>query len=459
MSGKKSLQKKPSAPARSSRERVRVSIQAAAGKIETDRTSVPQSSAPPLVRGLERQRHDSESKSASLGVRLKRTKTLFAALEDLAEAGVWEVDPSRNEFRYSANLAKIFGLPLSPGTLPFAELACRLEPEDPESVEARIAEVLNSGLSMVHYSEHAQTSEGARNCRTVYIPLPACDSYDARVAGITQDISAVRDAEDKVRCLTQRLLSAQSEEQRRLSRNLHETVSQTIASVKLTLGKIGRSLPDGASDAARGVEAACELVEDALREVRTVAALLHPPLLEEAGLCAALRSYVRSFSERSGLRITLKCPGRLARMAGEIEVSVFRIVQESLTNIHRHARAKNALIRVTQSDRLMSFDVCDDGVGIPEHDETGAPFVPYGVGIAGMRERVHHLNGAFRIHGIRGGGTVVSVSLPIEPNPKNSVSGANQNARTNPAPSANAPAPARPHRPHARYSSVPRANR
>jgi signal transduction histidine kinase len=217
-----------------------------------------------------------------------------------------------------------------------------------------------------------------------------------------------------VRRLSHRLLSAQGEEQRRLSRNLHETVSQTLCAVKLTLGKIGRSLPDQATDAARGVEIARELVEDALREVRSVAALLHPPLLEEAGLFAALRCYCRAFSERSGLHITFKCPESLVRMPGEVEVSIFRIIQESLTNIHRHAKAKKALIRISQSHRLMSFGVCDDGVGIPQHDECGAPCVPYGVGIAGMRERVRHLNGSFRIHGIKGGGTVVSVSLPID---------------------------------------------
>ena len=395
MSGKKSLNKQSRNSVRSPRTGARLSFSRRGSDIE-------------------RGRRDSLSKSAALSDRLLRAETLLSGLEDLAGAGTWEFGSARRDFCYSANLAKILGLPLSSDSLPLAELADRLEPGNPESIEARVAEVLSSRVSMVHYSEQNQSNGRARNRRTLFLPLPSGDSSAPRVVGITQDISSACAAEDEVRALSHRLLSAQSEEQRRLSRNLHETVSQTLCAIKLTLGKIGRSLPDQATEAARGVAIACDLVQDALREVRSVAALLHPPLLDEAGLCAALRSYTRTFSDRSGLDITVNCPDRLARMEDEIEVSVFRIVQESLTNIHRHAKAKNALIRISQSDQLMSFDICDDGVGLPESSEPGVPQVPDGVGIAGMRERIRQLNGSFRIHGIHGGGTVVSVSLPIQ---------------------------------------------
>ena len=401
---------------RSSRTRARLNFSRRESERERARKSAPAASTSQFIRG--RGRRSAPTEIAALSARLLRAETLLDAVEQLASVGIWELDQTRQDFYYSPTLAKILGLPLPSGPLPLSSLAEQLDPGNPESVQARIGEVFSTCASSIQSAEQTETFGGRRNHRTLFLALPSDDSSRPRVLGVTQDISAVRAAEDEVRRLSHRLISAQAEEQRRLSRNLHETVAQTLAAINLTLGKISRALPEHPREAARGVQSARSLVEEAIREVRSVAALSHPPLLENCDLGAALRGYSRAYSERSGLHISFKCPPRMIRMPREIEVSILRIIQEALTNIHRHAKARNAGIRIIQSQHLISCDICDDGIGLLKCNGSGAPYVPYGVGIAGMRERIQQLNGSFRIGPVRDGGTIVSVSLPFEAQPK-----------------------------------------
>jgi signal transduction histidine kinase len=331
--------------------------------------------------------------------------------------GTFEVDPSSRSFCYSENLAKILGLPAPAGPLPIDALAEHLEPANPSGVRAHINDVCDTGASSIQVGERRPFGD-ARHRRTLFLPVRSGDEPADHVLGIAQDISALRIAEDEVRRLSHRLLSAQVDEQRRLSRNLHETVSQTLAAIKLSLGKIGRSLPAEAAVTARRVDTTRDLTEDAIREVRSVAILLHPPSLDDAGLCAALRVYTRAFSERSGIRVSLSCSAAKVRMPREIELALFRIVQESLTNVQRHAKAQRASILVKQPDHRVTLEIRDDGVGISQRPGSRVLVIPYGVGIAGMQEHALQLNGTFRMHSIPGRGTVVSVSLPIALKPE-----------------------------------------
>jgi signal transduction histidine kinase len=156
------------------------------------------------------------------------------------------------------------------------------------------------------------------------------------------------------------------------------------------------------------------LVRDMSKEVRTISHLLHPPLLDEAGLASALRWYVDGFAQRSRIKVDLDMSEDFGRLPAEMETAIFRVVQESLTNIHRHSGSPVAKIRVRQRHEEVLVQIEDEGKGIPpekqaEMASSGTP----GVGIRGMRERLRQLGGTLEISS-NGGGTVVTVRLPVE---------------------------------------------
>jgi signal transduction histidine kinase len=170
-------------------------------------------------------------------------------------------------------------------------------------------------------------------------------------------------------------------------------------------------------NAVKALEECVQMVNELSRELRTLSHLLHPPLLDEAGLESALRWYVHGFAERSGIRADLDLPADLGRLPPDVETVVFRIVQESLTNVHRHANSPTATVRITRNRRSVRVEVQDRGRGMPAENDGGTR-TSLGIGIQGMRERVAQLGGKFEI---RSGaqGTVVLAVLPessVSPN-------------------------------------------
>ncbi len=285
---------------------------------------------------------------------------------------------------------------------------------DSTDIERRLRKIAESGEVVFRYSELPVPNRESTIRRTVYVPSMDEDGEPTCLFGITQDVTFEKNAEENMRRLSHRLLTMRNDEQRRMARSLHETASQTLAAIQLTLGKIARALPANAKTAAAGVKAARALTNEALHEIRNVSSLLHPPLLEEAGLAAALVSYVRAFSDRSGVRFHTQIPESLARMSPEVEITIYRIVQESLNNIYRHAKAKRCWLVVEQTATRFIFEIRDDGMGLQRFDESKFANALLGVGIAGMRERVLQLSGTFDIQSTRGRGTTVHVEIPIE---------------------------------------------
>jgi signal transduction histidine kinase len=231
------------------------------------------------------------------------------------------------------------------------------------------------------------------------------DHLQIRVAERTADLER----------LSSELLHLQDEERRRTARLLHETVAQTLAALKMDLGVIKRS---GKSDGAASdfaVEEALSLTDHCIREVRTVSHLLHPPLLDEAGLALALGWYIAGFEQRSGIKTKLELPDALVRLSRQVEMTVFRIVQECLTNIHRHSESHTARVCIHEVNGALIVEVSDQGHGMPIEAQTNqdAPHALFGVGIMGMKERVKQLGGRMEIKsGVDG--TTVRVELPCE---------------------------------------------
>ena len=155
------------------------------------------------------------------------------------------------------------------------------------------------------------------------------------------------------------------------------------------------------------------LTDEAMKQVRTISHLLHPPLLDEAGLASALRCYIDGFSERSQIEVALEIPATLSGLSEEMELSIFRVVQECLTNIHRHAGSPTAAIRITQNEACLRIEIEDAGKGIPPERESLLGLSAHtGVGLRGMRERLRQLGGTLQIQSI-GHGTQVIATLPV----------------------------------------------
>jgi signal transduction histidine kinase len=231
---------------------------------------------------------------------------------------------------------------------------------------------------------------------------------------VVQDIDARKQAEDAVRKLSGRFLQLQDEERRRIARSLHESAAQTVAALAMNLARMERmQLPPHAAEA---LADSLELVSEASREIRTLSHLLHPPLLEEAGLPSALRWYVEGFGSRSNVKVELEA-SEVGRLPTELEITLFRIVQEGLTNVHRHSASATAAVRLRKAGPEIVVEVEDHGQGIPAgllERVQGVSAGGVGVGIAGMRERLAQLGGTLEIES-GPQGTVVRARIRSEP--------------------------------------------
>lgn len=233
------------------------------------------------------------------------------------------------------------------------------------------------------------------------------------VTSAIRDITERKRAEESVRLLSGQLLHLQDQERRRLARELHDSAGQILVALGMNLSLVESGDGDLAPNAAKAVKDSLSLVQQLSRELRTIAHLLHPPLLDEVGLASGLRSYLEGFTERSKIKVDLELPEHLGRLPQDSETCIFRIVQECLTNIHRHSESPVARVRITRTDGQVIVEVQDKGKGIPSEKcaamDSGSSL---GVGIRGMRERLRQLGGTLEVNS-NGEGTVVIARLPL----------------------------------------------
>ncbi|MCU1239449.1 MAG: hypothetical protein JWO71_175 [Candidatus Acidoferrum typicum] len=219
---------------------------------------------------------------------------------------------------------------------------------------------------------------------------------------------------DVVRELSARLLQIQDEERRRIARELHDSVGQMLAAVSMNMAHVHHEAAALGPDARKALEDNAELLEQLSSEIRTISHLLHPPLLDEVGLQSALQWYIDGFSERSKIQVDLELPDDFGRLPRNLEITLFRVVQECLTNIHRHSGSSTAVIRVARSQNEVRLEVRDAGKGIPAEAQTSLSSGRLsGVGLRGMHERLRQMGGQLDVQS-NGKGTLVLATLPIE---------------------------------------------
>ncbi len=236
------------------------------------------------------------------------------------------------------------------------------------------------------------------------------DALDTQVQFRTQELER-RNSE--LRDLSGRLLESQDLERRHIARELHDSAGQTLAALGMSLARLAKNAGNNPDQFAKDVDDAEALVQHLTQEIRTTSYLLHPPMLDEVGISSALSWYVQGLTERSSLQIDLKVSENMGRLPSEMELLIFRLVQESLTNIHRHSGSKTALIRIERNENSVQVNIEDHGSGMSPERLAEIQSRGTGVGIRGMRERVRHFFGDLVIES-DASGTKVYATLPLK---------------------------------------------
>jgi len=238
----------------------------------------------------------------------------------------------------------------------------------------------------------------------------------AEVVRTKNSVERSRANAESFRLMSARILELQDSERRRIARELHDSVGQYLAGLKINLNQLETG---SRIDAPKLLRETVELTDFAIQEVRTISHLLHPPLLEELGFLPAARWYVDEYGKRSQVKVSLRIEEPIARLPRGVELALFRVLQESLTNVYRHAAAQSVDVRILCDDGHVTLTVADDGKGIPldvlaRFKGGAAP----GIGLGGMRERLAEFGGEIKVESSSGGSVVQAVIPTNRPEPQ-----------------------------------------
>ena len=361
-----------------------------------------------LVRGMSQDVTESRAAEA----KMRESESLLSNAEEVAHLGSWEFEVGPAVARLSKNLRKMYGFAANE-EFTSETYTDRVHPRDRSRVRRILDEAIAACQPFEYELRYILPTGETRFFFTRGTPIAGPDGKTVRTLGVVHDITDSKRAQDDLRRLWRLMIQGRDEERRRMARELHESAGQSLAALKMSLSRLHESLPKNRKLADALLRSSAELVDAAAREVRTISYLMHPPLLDEAGLGPALRWYARGFAERSKIVVTVDIPDDFGRASQEVETTVFRVVQEALTNVHRYSGSSTARIRISREGGRLLAEVEDEGCGLTVAAPGAGPHAPPGVGIAGMRERVQQLNGAFQIESVPGRGTIVRAALPL----------------------------------------------
>src|SRR6202790_4063835 len=283
-----------------------------------------------------------------------------------------------------------------------------LHPDDRDRVLRAWHESVTKGTPYEQEERHRRVDGTYRWFLARGIPFRDAAGRIIRWYGTNTDIEDRKRAQEELRRLSGQLLRLQDEERRRIARDLHDSTGQDLVALATTLSQFHASIPSS-SRKLRKLASQCQaLADQCIREVRTVSYLLHPAMLDEAGVADAIRHYAGGFTERTGIEVELEISLRLGRMKPGAELALFRVVQESLTNIQRHSGSLQAKIRIGRDPGKVTLEIGDKGSGI---SGSGKIFYGVGVGIPSMHERVTLIGGQLDIKS-SSNGTMVHVTIP-----------------------------------------------
>lgn len=344
--------------------------------------------------------------------RLLDSESLLDQLCDSTRAIMWRADPVTLEFTNVTKEAReVLGYWIERWRSESDFFRKRVHPNDWELVRQSCAFAAGDGgkqrfdCRMVHADDHTRWFH-------FYVKKITLPSGRDELAGVMVDITERKRVEEAARNVSARVIRAQEEERRRISRDLHDSIGQYLTGLKCAIGAIMRD-PDCNNQLRHKLKDCVESLRICMEETRSISQALHPPILDLLGLAPTLRSHAEGFSRRTGIHLELDFPDGDARLDATHETALFRIAQECLTNVQRHSKSSSARLRLSYGPRDVVLEIEDHGVGVEpdlldrlELGKTGT-----GIGLLRMRERVHELKGKFEIHS-NGRGMTVRVEIP-----------------------------------------------
>jgi PAS domain S-box-containing protein len=338
---------------------------------------------------------------------LEESRRRLQHAQQIAHLGSWEWDAARRELTGSDELFRILGLePAS--RLRFETFLERVHPEDRGFVAALHEAAERQGEPFEYYGRIVRPSGEVRHVQVRGEAVRGDDGRITGVSGVAHDLIDRARSEDLRRRLSDRLIKVQEEERRRLARELHDEVGQSLTALQLLIAAAGRSA------ASRKLGEASKVVGDLLSRVRDLSLDLRPPMLDDFGLAAALRWQVDRFARRTAISVDLGGTGLEGRFSTEAELAAFRVVQEALTNVARHSGARRASVDVSWEGGVLTTTVSDAGRGC----DGRAVLTGTSTGLPGLRERLEMLGGRLEIVSGPRKGTRVSARIPAVRLPK-----------------------------------------
>lgn len=352
----------------------------------------------------------SEQEQREIAMQLERDRARLVEAQEVAKMGSWETDLETLNVIWSEQTHRIFETDPScfrPSRPRFREF---IHPEDRAKVDAAFVASLDKHSPCAVEYRIVMPGDRVKFLEERWQAFHDNHGKPVRVAGTCRDITERVRAEEELQRLSGKILHLQNEERRRIARDLHDSTGQDLVALATMLGQL--SGPISLRKKRRLLSESKALADKCIREVRTFSYVLHPPLLEEAGLEDAIRDYASGYAKRSGIQVELELSPGLGRMKRDVELALFRVVQESLTNIQRHSGSQHAKIRIERNADLV-LEISDTGRGLfgDLEKEGGEKQFKAGVGIPSMQERVKLIGGRLDVDS-GNHGTTVRVTIP-----------------------------------------------
>jgi two-component system NarL family sensor kinase len=350
-------------------------------------------------------------------VTLQGTEHPYRVLVESINDGAATLDADGIVLYANSRFAQILNIPV--GKLTGSSLHNNLSAGQSDKLKKLIRQAL-------HRSSAAELTLDATEGRPKLVRFtlrPLKDSDIHKVGVVATELTelveaneALKSNEESLRQLSARLLQLQDEERRHIARDLHDVTGQKLAVLSMALSRV-LNRPNGNLDAdsQRALTESLAWSKEVAAEIRTLSYLLHPPLLDELGLSSAVKWYLAGFTSRTGILMETEIPSDIQRLSPDAEVAIFRVLQESLTNVHRYSESPNAVVRMDVTADEIKLEIQDFGKGV-QSSRASSPngsVARLGVGIQGMTERMRQLGGKLEITSSPNKGTLVAATIPL----------------------------------------------